>query len=108
MNLARSELGAANGIMGINGPPGTGKTTLLRDLVASCVVDRASAMVRFDDPACAFTISGQKLSVGGSAFLHLYRLDPSLKGHEILVASSNKGRRKRQPRTSLEEGVRPT
>ncbi len=89
VNLARSELGGGGGIMGVNGPPGTGKTTLLRDLVASCVVDRAAAMVRFDDPASAFTSSGQKISVGGNAFLHLYRLDPRLKGHEILVASSN-------------------
>ncbi|MGO4527285.1 DEAD/DEAH box helicase [Microvirga sp. 2MCAF35] len=89
VNQARAELGRADGIMGVNGPPGTGKTTLLRDLVASCVVDRASAMAAFDDPESAFTSSGQKVMVGSNAFLHLYRLDPSLKGHEILVASSN-------------------
>ncbi|WP_414470630.1 AAA domain-containing protein [Microvirga sp. M2] len=89
VNLARAELGRTDGIMGVNGPPGTGKTTLLRDLVASCVVDRASAMVAFEDPSSAFTSSGQKVMVGSNAFLHLYMLDPSLKGHEILVASSN-------------------
>jgi hypothetical protein len=29
------------------------------------------------------------MSAGGNAFFHLYALDPALKGHEILVASSN-------------------
>jgi hypothetical protein len=89
VNLARSELAGGEGIFAVNGPPGTGKTTLLRDVVAACVLDRALAMAAFEDPEKAFTPSGEKMSAGEKAFFHLYTLAPSLKGHEILVASSN-------------------
>jgi AAA domain len=89
VNLIRSELAGSEGVLAVNGPPGTGKTTLLRDIVAACVLDRALAMAAFDDPEKAFTPSGQRISVGGNAFFHLYELNPALKGHEVLVASSN-------------------
>ncbi len=46
-------------------------------------------MASFDDPLNAFATTGQKVKAGDSAFLHLYRLDKSLKGHEVLIASSN-------------------
>lgn len=79
------------GLMGVNGPPGTGKTTLLRDFVASILVNRAQQMVKFDDPEKAFSYKG-KTDVNDSSnspFLHIYDLDSSLKGFEIIVASSN-------------------
>lgn len=89
VNAARAELSDAPGIIGVNGPPGTGKTTLLRDIVVGCVLDRATAMAGFDRPQDAFSTTGHKLAFGSNAFLHFYRLDASLKGHEIVVASSN-------------------
>jgi hypothetical protein len=90
VNAVRSELGKDSaGIVAVNGPPGTGKTTLLRDIAAACVLDRASAMSVFEDPLTAFSTTGQKVAAGRNAFLHLYRLHDTLKGHEILVASSN-------------------
>ena len=89
VNAARSELAQGEGIIAVNGPPGTGKTTLLRDVIAACVVDRARAMVAFEEPASAFTRSGQTVPAGARGTLDLYRLDPTLRGHEILVASSN-------------------
>ncbi|MFT4503198.1 DEAD/DEAH box helicase [Caballeronia sp. 15711] len=81
--------GTGRGIVAVNGPPGTGKTTLLRDIVAGCVMDRAIAMAAFDDPVAAFSASGQKVAAGDRAFYHLYRVAESLRGHEVLVASSN-------------------
>ena len=71
INLARSELAGGEGLIAVNGPPGTGKTTLLRDLVAACVLDRATAMAAFDDPASAFTPSGQRMSAGEKASFHM-------------------------------------
>ncbi len=87
VNLALTDL-EKRGLLAVNGPPGTGKTTLLRDLVAAIVTARAEAMVRFDNPVDAFSHSGQKLK-SGPAWLHLYRLDPRLKGFEMIAASSN-------------------
>jgi energy-coupling factor transporter ATP-binding protein EcfA2 len=87
VNLAIRELKFA-GILAVNGPPGTGKTTLLRDIVAALVTARGEVMATFDDPSTAFEHSGEKLPAG-TAWLHLYRLSPKLRGFEILVASSN-------------------
>lgn len=86
VNLARQEL-KDGGLFSVNGPPGTGKTTLLRDMVASVLVDRALALSAFEKTDDAFEHAGEmKL---GNGFVHLYRLDESLRGHEIVVASSN-------------------
>jgi len=89
VNAARAELIDAPGIIGVNGPPGTGKTTLLRDIVVGCILDRATAMSGFNKPQDAFSTTGEKLAFGSNSFLHFYKLHASLKGHEIVVASSN-------------------
>lgn len=86
VNLA---LGQGPGeILAVNGPPGTGKTTLLRDVVAGLVTQRAAAMALYDDPEKAFSNSGARLNMGG-AWIHLYKIDDRLKGFEMLIASSN-------------------
>lgn len=86
INHAINEL-ADGGLIAVNGPPGTGKTTLLRDIVAKVVFDRAMAMAQFEKPETAFKhITTMKT---GQAFSQLYQLDDTLLGHEIVVASSN-------------------
>jgi hypothetical protein len=87
VNLAFRET-KAGGLVGINGPPGTGKTTLLRDLVAGVVTARAEAMAKCDDPEAAFMSTGKRLRAGNS-WIHLYRINKSLRGFEMVVASSN-------------------
>lgn len=88
VNAASTEL-KDKGILSVNGPPGTGKTTLLRDIISHVVVERASAMCSFENPVDAFTATGEKVTTGASGFWQIYSLDPKIKGHEILVASSN-------------------
>ncbi|MGK9086410.1 hypothetical protein KXR64_21855 [Brucella intermedia] len=87
VNLALNDL-QTDGILAVNGPPGTGKTTLLRDVIAALVTQRAEILSTYDEPECAFIHSGQKLKKGNS-FVHLYRLDDKITGYEMIVASSN-------------------
>ena len=89
VNLAMNDA-AGTGIMAVNGPPGTGKTTLLRDVVAALVTQRAEVMSGFDDPSHAFVESGQRLKLGSESAT-LYTVDRKLRGFEMLVASSNNG-----------------
>jgi len=77
VNIATTTL-KDGGLFSVNGPPGTGKTTLLRDIIASVIIERAKALATFQYPENAFTKKGG-----------FYELAEDLKGHEILVASSN-------------------
>lgn len=85
----------------VNGPPGTGKTTLLRDLIASLVVSRAEAMLALDDPrdgmvaGRAAPTDDDRLFGGAdgimSGSLTWYAPHDTLRGFEMVVASSNNG-----------------
>jgi hypothetical protein len=76
------------GVLSVNGPPGTGKTTLLRDIVAARIVERAAKMAEYKNPADAFSPTDQVLQRSG-ARITLHRLDDKLKGFEMVVTSSN-------------------
>ncbi|MCW0411079.1 DEAD/DEAH box helicase [Xanthomonas sacchari] len=86
VNLA-SQLPKTSPLLGVNGPPGTGKSTLLRDVVADQLTRRAEAMCAFDDPKKAFKSSWSKRIKGETQ--ELFAPDPSLRGFEMVVASSN-------------------
>lgn len=87
VNAAMEEL-RDGGILAVNGPPGTGKTTLLRDIVAAVVTERARVMAEYDDPENAFRDTGKQKDYE-NGFHKIYQLDDRLRGFEILVASSN-------------------
>ncbi|MGW6686257.1 AAA domain-containing protein [Streptomyces sp. NPDC054961] len=84
--------GTEGGMFSVNGPPGTGKTTMLRDLVAALVVERAAVLAGFDRPGQAFTGPAWRgRDRQGRHPRFVSRLDPRLTGFEIVVTSSNNG-----------------
>ena len=88
VNTALSSL-TQPGLFAVNGPPGTGKTTLLRDIVAAIVVERAIQLAKLKAPADAFT---GKLNWKVSKYTRSVAIWKSeLQGFEIVVASSNNG-----------------
>lgn len=78
------------GIFSVNGPPGTGKTTLLRDIIAAILVKRAKKMVNFTDPAKAFRKIGE-VQINEDYTPFIYEPDSSICNGGIVVASSNNG-----------------
>ena len=44
----------ANDIVSVNGPPGTGKTTLLKDIIAANIVEKARILATVDEPDALF------------------------------------------------------
>jgi hypothetical protein len=90
VNRILSTLGNAQGLLGINGPPGTGKTTLLRDLIAAIVTQRADVLAGLKRASDAFVGTPEKASSQGEDYTG-YKLIDKLFGFEIVVASSNNG-----------------
>lgn len=77
------------GVFAVNGPPGTGKTTMLRDLITAVIVQRAMELASLNSPGEAFTNKPCKPWPGERTTHRVVPLAPRLTGHEIVVASSN-------------------
>lgn len=75
-------------IFSINGPPGTGKTTLLKEIVVSNIIERAKILVEFNIPDKAFSIAKFK-NPCDQYNCSYYCIDKRLKRYGILVASNN-------------------
>ncbi|WP_262692460.1 DEAD/DEAH box helicase [Kordiimonas aestuarii] len=88
VNAATKDL-ADGGLLAVNGPPGTGKTTLLRDIVAAVICERADRMAEFSNPERAF--EEKDIVADGGYRSRVSALDPRLRGFGMVVASSNNG-----------------
>jgi hypothetical protein len=89
VNLIFKELLNENGLFAVNGPPGTGKTTLLRDVIAGVLVERAKRLAALNRADDAFYGSTRLQNGQWTRTISLWREE--FKGFEIVVASNNNG-----------------
>lgn len=78
------------GMFSVNGPPGTGKTTLLRDIIAPIIVKRAKELVKIQNPSDAFKKIGS-IDINENYSPWLYEPIDSITNAGIVIASSNNG-----------------
>ncbi len=83
------------GLFAVNGPPGTGKTTLIRELIAANVVERAVRLSRLPKTSAAFTQEYRwKIWSAAEDREYVRRVTgwaERLTGFEMVVASANNG-----------------
>jgi AAA domain len=89
VNQIMDRLSHGSGLFAVNGPPGTGKTTMLRDLIAANIVERALRLAQLTTPGEAFT--GTKVHTWQAEKMRHTIVTPrrSLTGFEMVVASAN-------------------
>jgi hypothetical protein len=88
INSAIGEL-SESGLFSVNGPPGTGKTTLLRDMFADNIVRRARVLSALKTARDAFDGSPRRAIFADRSTASISALIPALGGFEMVVASSN-------------------
>lgn len=82
-------------IFSVNGPPGTGKTAMIKEIVAHNIVERAIVLADYTEPdeafiECNFRYGMDKNNGYASEASHYYKLrDERVNNYGILVASSN-------------------
>ncbi len=73
-------------IYAVNGPPGTGKTTMLRDVIAMVITQRAKQLLKY-----GFSNQTKKIWKTNDFQRSCCPLQEQLLGYEMVVASSNNG-----------------
>ncbi|CAM4113959.1 ATP-binding protein [Vreelandella rituensis] len=89
INLAQKNLSASSGLMAVNGPPGTGKTTLLKDLLAAIIVERAVILSKYQSPEDAFSTRAVAAWKNSGDSQYYYALDKRLHNFGVVASSSN-------------------
>ncbi|MFI8105459.1 DEAD/DEAH box helicase [Streptomyces sp. NPDC086023] len=91
VNAVHAELAPGAGIFAVNGPPGTGKTTMLRDCFAAAIVERARRLAGLRLPSQAFADGKPYTWKSGDHTRTVTPLRPEFTGFEMVVASANNG-----------------
>ena len=82
-------------VFSVNGPPGTGKTTLLKEIIVSNIVERSALLAQYEDPEDAFErhsfLHGPKAGHAYSQYTrHWYSLkNEKIHDYSVLVTSCN-------------------
>lgn len=83
INLATSE--KAEDILAVNGPPGTGKTTLLKEIIANNIFQKAQILAKIG----LKSMEANKVQSANKYYQSYYTVPSELKKLSILVASNN-------------------
>ncbi|MBG0918326.1 ATP-binding protein [Exiguobacterium sp. SRB7LM] len=77
-------------VSSVNGPPGTGKTTLLKDIFANVVVERSRELAKLESPYKMFDDTVESVKLGDYSY-PITKLNPAISSFSMVVASSNNG-----------------
>ncbi len=86
-------LGQDGRIFSVNGPPGTGKTTLLKEIIADHIVERANLLAKIETPDDVFNVLPFKQPGGYDEYTKKYAaFKPefdAIHNYSVLITSSN-------------------
>ena len=91
VNIAISEEERKEKVFSVNGPPGTGKTTLLKEIIASNVVQLADVLIKYGISSEKFVAKKIESASSPSYIEKYYTIPDEIAQFGILVVSNNNG-----------------